>query len=809
MRLRLRAGDGGALLIHPKGGPDGRAVAFARGLARDERHILVVVDLPAGAAEREWTAVARLLAPARYGSLRLVFGRGDRTEVGQAAARIAERLDREVIAPDGEVTPTVTGGLFVPAHHGDGWLRYRPGRAAERDGQRFPKPSWEFSTPVRPWPAGPHAVAEPLPAGVWLRSTREEPADAERRHLVEAVPADPELLLVVLGSPGAPAVTLDEVANFWGAVLPSARPAVRFVLHGTLDTPATADPGQALADALGHPVVRYAALPAAVGDAGGVLVAAGPAPTGPGRPAELVHLPGGGTRSAPPVPAPGGAAGSPGADPGRPSGGAIEAVGAAGCEARAAVPRTADAHQTVVRAPAAPAPVAPGTTRLPAIPAPAGAAPVRAGATVPGPNGSQAPHPQVPLPGAAGPETARQSASLPEPGSPESLRGGGTATEPARHEAARRSPGAPAQAGPEPRGEDAAAGGPGGSDGVGPDAAVAEPAVTLPAPDPSNPDPNPNRNPAPAPAPRFRLESGGPVPAPAAARPVPDPAPEPSRHPVPAPPEPTPPPTPAPARVRIQPTPTVAACAVPSERGIDQERDWVRRTFSEQFNAMAGSVSRVMSESPGLRGEGRAGGSAALTELVAVRLYLSGDGRRADAAVRSAVPGPHVPMARCVAAGLGRLPSYRGPALLRTRLDASERALYREGELLTEWAFCHARTTLHPGPSDGTDVLVWSMTARRTALLDPSVPDRVLFLPGTGFKVLRVDGRTVLLRELSPSEITADGRVQLRPAKLDALALAGLERILPALAGAGTDDDAEGADPPGLVPTTPSEGARP
>ncbi len=256
-------------------------------------------------------------------------------------------------------------------------------------------------------------------------------------------------------------------------------------------------------------------------------------------------------------------------------------------------------------------------------------------------------------------------------------------------------------------------------------------------------------------------------------------------------------------RARVQPVPGAAACAVPPERGIEQERGWVRRTFSEQFNAIAGSVSRVMSESPGLRGTDRAEAAAALTELVSVRLYLSGDSRRADAAVRSADPGPHVPLARCVAAGLRRLPSYRGPVLLRSGLAEAERALYREGGLLTEWAFCHARTTLHAGPPDGTDVLVWSMTARRTAILDPAVPDRVLFLPGTGFKVLRVDGRTVMLRELSPSEIAADGRVDLRPVKLDAMALAGLERIPAALAAAGTDETVDGADPPGLMPVPP------
>ncbi|NUK89988.1 hypothetical protein HRW07_32320 [Streptomyces lunaelactis] len=259
----------------------------------------------------------------------------------------------------------------------------------------------------------------------------------------------------------------------------------------------------------------------------------------------------------------------------------------------------------------------------------------------------------------------------------------------------------------------------------------------------------------------------------------------------------------------MQPTPKAAACAVPPERGVAQERDWVRRTFKEQYNAVAGSVSRVIYESPGLRGGSKTEAAEALTELVAVRLYLSGDHRRADNAVRAATAGPHVPLARCVTAGLRRLPSYRGPALLRARLSAAERAWYREGRLATEWAFCHARTALHAGPRGGTDFLIWSMTARRTSQLDPAVPERVLFLPGTSFKVLRVEGTAVLLRELSPSEIAEDGRVDTQGEKLDEIAVKGLGKILDALEKAGSDDKADSADPPGLIVARRKEGAKP
>ncbi|MYQ93126.1 hypothetical protein GTY20_18245 [Streptomyces sp. SID4946] len=322
--------------------------------------------------------------------------------------------------------------------------------------------------------------------------------------------------------------------------------------------------------------------------------------------------------------------------------------------------------------------------------------------------------------------------------------------------------------------------------------------------------------PAPAarPAPSIRLESDSPAAAPMA------PAdtgradgPTPSA-PAPGVPESPEPPAAAPAAVpgvRVQPTPKASACAVPPERGTEKERDWVRRTLSAQYNAVAGTVSRVMSESPGLRGGARGEATDALTDLVAVRLFLSGDGAQVNAAVRAAAVGPHVPLARCVAAGLRRLPSYRGAALLRTRASAAERAWFREGRLVTEWAFCTAYGAPRPGPHDATDFLIWSITARRTNLIDSAEPDRVVFLPGTTFKVLRpAEGEgPVLLRELSPSEIASDGKVDVQRVPLDEIALDGLDRAAAALRA----DDAAGRDergdpdglgtPPGLIGGAP------
>jgi hypothetical protein len=104
-----------------------------------------------------------------------------------------------------------------------------------------------------------------------------------------------------------------------------------------------------------------------------------------------------------------------------------------------------------------------------------------------------------------------------------------------------------------------------------------------------------------------------------------------------------------------------------------------------------------------------------------------------------------------------------------------------------------------PGP---VDFLIWSMTARRTALIVQDEADRVVFLPGTGFKVLRVTGGgrpSVLLRELSASEISEDGRVSTRPVLLDTIALASLEKAERTRRPAGAGQRRPLGHAPGLV----------
>ncbi|MFI9387392.1 hypothetical protein [Kutzneria sp. NPDC052558] len=257
--------------------------------------------------------------------------------------------------------------------------------------------------------------------------------------------------------------------------------------------------------------------------------------------------------------------------------------------------------------------------------------------------------------------------------------------------------------------------------------------------------------------------------------------------------EPEPLPEPAPARepepvaaapeaaaakaVAVQPVPAAAACAVPPARGLGEERTWLRKALSSQYDVAASTVSRMLSQVPGLRVGTQA--DEVLADLVGVRLYLTGDSAGVDEAVRSAAPGPHVPLARVVTSGLKRLPSYRGAAQLWAVAGPSELDWYRDRLLVSEWAFLTATTAGRPAVPGEVEFRVWSMTARRTQLIDPSVEDQVLFVPGTNFKVLDVRDEphpVVLLRELSTAEIGEDGQVNTGRSMFDDLALAGLDQ---------------------------------
>jgi hypothetical protein len=202
-----------------------------------------------------------------------------------------------------------------------------------------------------------------------------------------------------------------------------------------------------------------------------------------------------------------------------------------------------------------------------------------------------------------------------------------------------------------------------------------------------------------------------------------------------------------------------------------------------EYGLQANAVSRILSEHPGLHGALLRSKEDVLTDAVAVRLHLSQPGAAIDMALRTNVVGPHVPFARCVVSGLNRLPSHRGPAIFAASPTAAQLAIYSDRALVTEWSFVHALTAPCAEQEGDTDVVIWSMSARRTKLLEPAVEavaDRVVFVPGTCFKILRLRPATrdergqILLRELTTGEIAEDGQVDVRPGALDDMAVTSL-----------------------------------
>ncbi|MBW8792679.1 MAG: hypothetical protein JF597_03550 [Streptomyces sp.] len=257
-----------ALLIRPRAAADHRAQLFARGLAPDGQHNLVVLDLPADPPSDLLESLARILER-RRGTFRMIPGRSSRTQTARLAQWLADRLDRAVLAPDGHQLAAAGGALFIPSGNGRGWLRYQPGRPALPDSQRFPRPDWEFFVPGAPVAIGPVGIAEPIPGGVWLRPGNDNGLEVPRQVLADRIVADPDLAAVVLGVPGGPALSLTDIAAFWRTRPSTGRRQMLFVPYGPVDVPHGTVLGRALAELLDHEIVLCNGFPA-VGDAGGV-----------------------------------------------------------------------------------------------------------------------------------------------------------------------------------------------------------------------------------------------------------------------------------------------------------------------------------------------------------------------------------------------------------------------------------------------------------------------------------------------------------------------------------------------------------
>jgi hypothetical protein len=239
---------------------------------------------------------------------------------------------------------------------------------------------------------------------------------------------------------------------------------------------------------------------------------------------------------------------------------------------------------------------------------------------------------------------------------------------------------------------------------------------------------------------------------------------------------------PCPTKPADEPPPSLKVSLPPidvtAREDLSAIREWIRESWPDEFGDRADQLRAVLASNPKIV---TGTPEDALADAVALRLFLTGRVPDLDGALRSGADGPHVRFTRCAVAALTALPSHRGATVSRLTPTMAQREFYRQHPVLSEWGFHTMLAAPSPGVDGTVDVLAWSMTGRKTALLeDPSsiVDGRVVFPPGTCFKVLEMTEDRILLRELSPTEIGADGAVDENRGSLDQLATTSLLRFL-------------------------------
>ncbi|MFJ2951803.1 hypothetical protein ACIO8H_29890 [Streptomyces sp. NPDC087226] len=226
---------------------------------------------------------------------------------------------------------------------------------------------------------------------------------------------------------------------------------------------------------------------------------------------------------------------------------------------------------------------------------------------------------------------------------------------------------------------------------------------------------------------------------------------------------------------------------VPGHVSGAAERAAFREAAGGDWEGHAAAVSRMLTRMPALRGHEL---DAARTDLIAAHAYLTAD--EGPLHHRELIRDLHtgegrlLPYGGCLASALRRLPSYRGVALRGGDAGVPEPAV---GTLLHDPAPVSALATTSALPA-GAPVryAIWSVTGRKVRqLLDrpggsPETYEEIVFVPGTGFRVLGVrtvptGPSVVLLREL-PGNATAymDGSEELTG--LDLKARTHLEEAL-------------------------------
>jgi hypothetical protein len=205
-------------------------------------------------------------------------------------------------------------------------------------------------------------------------------------------------------------------------------------------------------------------------------------------------------------------------------------------------------------------------------------------------------------------------------------------------------------------------------------------------------------------------------------------------------------------------------------RSTEPERDALRRMLGERYGEHAAVACRHIVERP----DDPEAFEAVVTDLASVSACLRHDEEVLVEALRSGKLGRLWPYAASVVSGLRRLPTHQGVTVCW-----GEARRFRTGDVLVEHGLLN--TVAGPEvPVDGrVEFLLWSATGRRVSVVDSFgsvIQERVVFPPGTAFKVLAV----VEAEESAPMQVMAQEVVG-RHHELPPGVLGSLERAAVAL----------------------------
>lgn len=198
----------------------------------------------------------------RTPDIRLLAGRtGSAGSNGQAplAARLSERLNVEVVAPDGNLL-MLPGGELFSLGDAAGWVGFQHGRCNIDSGPRHPGPVWQdaLTEALRTLPTDARISVVQVPAGLWVRSAGKPPRPAS--DMAFRVPVHASRPAILVGAPGEEPPEVMALAGLIASLPPRLRET--FGLIGCGPEPVrTTSWARRIADILGIQVSGCHALP--------------------------------------------------------------------------------------------------------------------------------------------------------------------------------------------------------------------------------------------------------------------------------------------------------------------------------------------------------------------------------------------------------------------------------------------------------------------------------------------------------------------------------------------------------------------